>query len=278
MKVADIGVPQQPSVDKTQGATAKLRWEVGSDVELRRSPPGARSSSEQWDNSGGAHRSTFVPNANFSRYSLSDLFQHQFSQEFQAVGSLPHVRLRRRPLLFHRGRPRDAATPTTNRWNADGTGYTINSADVLRRSPRATRAGSARTGRRPRQPRHCQELRRLRPGAPTRPRGSRPCTSPPAAATPTTRATGAHTVNNTPVNFPFALRSGRFDPLVTLAWDARATASTSTPNIRPATAPAAPTPARRGSPPSGRRSSVRTSSAPRRSSSTAAAGSTSPPT
>ena len=45
----------------------------------------------QWDNSGGAHRTVFLPNARFSRYSLSDLRQTQFSQEFQAVGSIPQL-------------------------------------------------------------------------------------------------------------------------------------------------------------------------------------------
>ena len=54
------------------------------------------------DNSGGPERSSFspfVPNTanpaainttgTFSRYSLSYFQQHQFSQEFQAVGSVP---------------------------------------------------------------------------------------------------------------------------------------------------------------------------------------------
>ena len=80
----------------------------------------------QWDNSGGAHRThTFAPNTPFSRYSLSELFQHQFSQEFQAVGSFTNVDYVVGAYYFNEHAEEAAATPSTNRWNADGTGYTI---------------------------------------------------------------------------------------------------------------------------------------------------------
>ena len=126
MAVADIGVPQQPSVGKSQGIMGSLRWDATDAVELRSITAYRTVSDDQWDNSGGAHRTpVFVPNGNFSRYSLAQMKQHQFSQELQAVGSLSSLDYVL-GLYYFSERAQDAAgTPNTNRWNADGTGYTI---------------------------------------------------------------------------------------------------------------------------------------------------------
>ena len=95
----------------------------------------ARCQTHQWDNSGGAHRTVFSPflpgvtsatGGLFSRYSLSELFQNQFSQEFQVVGNFGHqLDYVLGAYYFHEDVEEAAATPSTNRWNADGTGYTI---------------------------------------------------------------------------------------------------------------------------------------------------------
>lgn len=127
MKVADIGVPQQPSVGKTKGYTGALRWDVAEWLQLRSITAWRTVSDEQWDNSGGAHRTpVFLPNGNFSRYSLATLDQRQFSQELQAVGSsgaFDYVF----GLYYFNEKASDAArTPNSNRWNATGTAYTIN--------------------------------------------------------------------------------------------------------------------------------------------------------
>jgi iron complex outermembrane receptor protein len=127
MKVADIGVPQQPSDDKTQGASAILKYKVIPGLELRSITAWRKVETHQWDNSGGAHRTIFAPNANFSRYSLSELFQHQFSQEFQAVGRVSDVDYAVGVYYFNEHVSEAAATPSTDRWNATGTAYTINS-------------------------------------------------------------------------------------------------------------------------------------------------------
>jgi iron complex outermembrane receptor protein len=127
MKVADIGVPQQPSVDKTHGFMATLKYEVAPHLELRSITAWRGVSTDQWDNSGGAHRTIFAPNTNFSRYSLSMLRQHQFSQELQAVGSLPQIDYVFGLYYFNERVREKAATPSSNRWDATGTGYTINS-------------------------------------------------------------------------------------------------------------------------------------------------------
>ena len=131
MKVADIGVPQQPSVDKTHGYTARVSYDLSPAVELRSITAWRGVSSRQWDNSGGAHRPPIVSagctgNAcNFSRYSLADLFQSQFSQEFQAVGSVGHVDYAAGLYYFVEHVRDDAATPNSNAFNSTLTGYTI---------------------------------------------------------------------------------------------------------------------------------------------------------
>jgi iron complex outermembrane receptor protein len=124
---AEIGVPQQPSVDKTDGVMASLTYAFAPALELRSITALRGVTTEQWDNSGGPHRTIFAPNANFSRYSLSALQQHQISQEFQAVGSIPQFDYVFGLYYFHENVSEQAATPSSNRWNATGTGYTINS-------------------------------------------------------------------------------------------------------------------------------------------------------
>jgi iron complex outermembrane receptor protein len=126
-KTAEIGVPQQVSVDRTQGFTANLRYELAPSIEVRSISAWRKVSTEQWDNSGGAHRTIFQPNTNFSRYSLSELHQRQFSQELQLVGSTSHLDFVAGLYYFNERAQEEAATPSSNKWNADGTGYLINS-------------------------------------------------------------------------------------------------------------------------------------------------------
>lgn len=126
-RVADIGVPQQPSVDITHGFNANLKYVAAPWLELRSITAWRGVSTDQWDNSGGAARSTYAPNATFSRYSLSFLRQHQFSQEFQAVGSSGGFDYVVGAYYFRERATEYAATPLTNQWNADGTSYIIRS-------------------------------------------------------------------------------------------------------------------------------------------------------
>ena len=130
MKTADIGVPQQPSIDKTHGFTSNIRWNVAPEIELRSITAWRGVTSTQWDNSGGAHRVPVVaPNCtgsacNFSRYSLADLYQHQFSQEFQAVGTVGQVDYVAGLYYFNEHVSDDAATPNSNAFVSNGTALT----------------------------------------------------------------------------------------------------------------------------------------------------------
>ncbi|MDH7972286.1 TonB-dependent receptor [Sphingomonas sp. AR_OL41] len=123
--VADVGVPQQYSVDETQGFSANLKYHISSAIELRSITAWRKVSTNQWDNSGGPERVQFVPNGKTSRYSLSDLYQSQFSQELQLVGSIPQFDYVAGLYYFYEQARESAATPTSIQWNADGTAYTI---------------------------------------------------------------------------------------------------------------------------------------------------------
>ncbi|MBO9706954.1 MAG: TonB-dependent receptor [Caulobacter sp.] len=126
--VSDIGTVQQPSVDETGGAALTMKYRVAPNLELRSITAARAVATNQWDNSGIEARNVFAPNANFGRYSLSDLYQRQFSQEFQAVGDLGDQFTYVGGLYYFKEHAKEsAATPFTNQWNADGTAYTIRS-------------------------------------------------------------------------------------------------------------------------------------------------------
>ena len=121
MKVADIGVPQAESRNDTLGYSLTFDFGIKSITSYR------EITSEQWDNSGGAHRvPTPKPDGVFSRYSLSKLGQNQISQEFQLVGSTDTIDYVAGVYYFKENAWEEAATPSTNRWNSDLTDYTIN--------------------------------------------------------------------------------------------------------------------------------------------------------
>ncbi|MBO9669201.1 MAG: TonB-dependent receptor [Sphingobium sp.] len=119
MTTADIGVPQQPSVDKTHGFTNSFKFKLSPEIELRSITAWRGVTATQWDNSGGAHRVPVVAPGctgsacNFSRYSLADLRQAQFSQEFQAVGSVSSIDYVVGLYYFNEHVSDDAATPNS---------------------------------------------------------------------------------------------------------------------------------------------------------------------
>ena len=121
MKVADIGVPQKVSIDKAHGFTNTFKWKISPEIEFRSITAWRGVDADQWDNVGGAHRPPVVnltaacagANCAFSRYSLADLRQRQFSQEFQAVGSIGSVDYVAGLYYFNERVSDDAATPSS---------------------------------------------------------------------------------------------------------------------------------------------------------------------
>ncbi|MCC6925350.1 TonB-dependent receptor [Novosphingobium sp.] len=210
MDVADIGVPQQVSLGKTKGFSSNLRWKVADGLELRSITAWRTVDSEQWDNSGGAHRSpSFLPSQSFSRYSLSFLNARQFSQEFQAVGGLGNVDYVFGLYYFNERAEEVAATPNTNQWNSTGTGYTIRDAMTWQRSAlsisRASYANSKSYAAFGQMTWHAGDSLHLTLGG---------------RYTHDEKSGDLYKVNNVASAFPFAFKYNRFDPLAVLAWDA----------------------------------------------------------
>ena len=219
--VADVGVPQQYSVDKTHGVMASLKYKVLPDLELRSITAWRGVSTNQWDNSGGPERVQFAPNGKFSRYSLSDLYQHQFSQEFQAVGSLPQLDYVVGLFYYNEHAQESAATPSSNQWNADGTAYTILPSQVfgpitsgnqgwdensrfLQRASKATAQSYAAFGQFTYTPAGFEALHLTAGGRYTKDK----------------RDGILYIVQGKPTPFTFTFDKSRFDPMVTLAFDA----------------------------------------------------------
>jgi len=125
---SDIGTVQQPSLDETGGLLGVLKYEVSPQLAIKSITAARGVGTNQWDNSGIESRNVFAPNGNFGRYSLSDLYQRQFSQEFQLVGDFgSEFKYLAGAYYFKEHVKESAATPFTNLWNADGTAYTIRS-------------------------------------------------------------------------------------------------------------------------------------------------------
>jgi iron complex outermembrane receptor protein len=219
--VADVGVPQQYSVDKTQGFSARLSYKVSPGIELRSITAWRKVSTNQWDNSGGPERVPFVPNGKTSRYSLSDLYQSQFSQEFQAVGSIPQFDYVAGLYYFNEQARESAATPSSIQWNADGTAYTVLSPVVtgpvtssnngweygsrfLQRGSVARTRSYAAFGQVTYSPDFAESLHLTVGGRYTKDK----------------RDGVLYLVSGVPTNYVLSYDKGRFDPLVVLAWDA----------------------------------------------------------
>ncbi|CAN5406768.1 TonB-dependent receptor [soil metagenome] len=211
---ADVGVPQQVSVDKTKGFLSNLKWEFAPNTELRSITAWRTVSDAQWDNSGGAHRTpAFLPNTAFSRYSLSNLDQRQFSQELQLVGGLPQIDYVLGLYYFNERANDSASTPNSNKWNADGTGYTI--ADIatfatatVARASIAYSKSYAAYGQATYTPAALDSVHLTAGGRYTH-----------------DKKNGLlFTVNGAATDFTFNQTNNRFDPMVTLAWDATSNA------------------------------------------------------
>ena len=218
MSVTDIGVPQQTSLGKTKGFTSNLRWEVADGLQLRSITAWRTVDSEQWDNSGGAHRSpSFLPNgsnATFSRYSISFLNARQFSQELQAVGSLPSIDYVLGLYYFTEYAEEIAANPNTNQWVTNTTTgaitYSIRDAQLWQRAnlsiSRASFANSksyAAFGQFTWTPAGLDTLHLTVGGRYTHDE----------------KSGNLYKVNNVASSFPFSFANNRFDPLAILAWD-----------------------------------------------------------
>jgi iron complex outermembrane receptor protein len=126
---ANVGVPLQLSVGKTWGHRLNLDWKLSDSLELKSISSYRKLDQTQYDN-GEQVLSVFSPNGAFSRYSLAMVHQDQYSQELQLIGRIPHVEFVAGAFYYRESVNDNAQTPNSLQWNATGTAYTTLSLDL----------------------------------------------------------------------------------------------------------------------------------------------------
>ncbi|WP_241127536.1 TonB-dependent receptor [Novosphingobium terrae] len=126
--VATVGVPELPSVGKTNGHRLTLDWEVQPHLTLKSISAYRELTQSQYDN-GSANLSVYSPSGTFSRASLAQFRQNQLSQELQVIGETPRLKFAAGALFYEERVQDNAQAPNTMQWNATGTSATVLSID-----------------------------------------------------------------------------------------------------------------------------------------------------
>jgi len=122
-KFARVGVPLRLSNGQTSGHRLNLEWTAADWLQVKSITAYRALNQGQYDN-GAAALSVYAPNGNFSRYSIANVYQNQFSQELQFIGQTAQINFVG-GLFYYREHVRDSAqTPNSMQWNATGTAYT----------------------------------------------------------------------------------------------------------------------------------------------------------
>lgn len=122
-KAAQIGVPLQVSEGFTFGHRLSLDWKASDALELKSISSYRQLKQTQFDNAEVA-LSVYAPNGKFARYSLANVWQDQYSQEFQLIGHTDRIEYVGGAFYYQEKVRDNAQTPNSLQWNADGTGYT----------------------------------------------------------------------------------------------------------------------------------------------------------
>jgi iron complex outermembrane receptor protein len=128
-KRANVGVPMQLSVGETQGHRLNIDWDISDDLTIKSISSYRKLTQTQFDNAEEV-LSAFAPNGPFSRYSLANVYQDQYSEELQLIGSLPEVQYVAGAFYYSESVNDNAQTPNSLQWNATGTAYTFLSLDL----------------------------------------------------------------------------------------------------------------------------------------------------
>jgi iron complex outermembrane receptor protein len=208
---ADIGVPAQGSVGDTWGVSMHANWALADNLDLRSISSYRSLEQSQFDTSAGAHTGAFRPNANFARDSRASLRQHQYSQEFQLVGSAAELNYVAGLYYYHEAGDDDAWSPSTLRWNADGTAATlIVPVSAGAATPFPDRASTAKAdsyaafGQLTWRPAALNDVASVTVGG---------------RYTHDEKSGRLYKVNGADTNFRFDIESDHFDPMVTLTLD-----------------------------------------------------------
>ena len=150
--VANVGVPEQPSIGSTWGHRLTLDWKVSDAITLKSISAYRDLAQGQYDN-GSASVTMISPTGNFtgfnfSRYSLAKFKQNEYSQEFQIIGETSQIKYVAGALYYREHVEDNAQAFATNQFtDAVGSNYTILSLDyAAQRIDRASRVTTVSEG------------------------------------------------------------------------------------------------------------------------------------
>ncbi|MGH8036478.1 MAG: TonB-dependent receptor [Stenotrophomonas sp.] len=124
-----LGGPQEENIGRTSGHLLNLGWTLGENLEFKSISSYRELEQGQFDMGlvdaisayGGA-------NTPFGRYSLAQVYQHQYSQEFQLIGNTSQVQYLVGAFYYHETAGDNAQTPNMLLWGPGGNSYTLNPA------------------------------------------------------------------------------------------------------------------------------------------------------
>lgn len=207
-----LGGPQEENIGRTSGHLLNLGWTLGENLEFRSISSYRELEQGQFDMGlvdaisayGGA-------NTPFGRYSLAQVYQHQYSQEFQLIGNTAQVQYLVGAFYYHETAGDNAQTPNMLVWGPGGNSYTLNPATnpLNLANVRIDRASKAWTdslgifGQATWTPASLEHLHLTAGGRYTR----------------DDKNGSLYTVNGAATSLTFDDAWGRFDPMVNVAYD-----------------------------------------------------------
>ncbi|HEL4259207.1 TPA: TonB-dependent receptor [Stenotrophomonas maltophilia] len=209
---AILGGPQEDNIGRTSGHLLNLSWTLSDQLELKSISSYRELTQGQFDmglvDAISAYGGAGTP---FGRYSLAQVYQHQYSQEFQLIGNTDQLQFLGGAFFYHETAGDNAQTPNMLVWGPGGNSYTVNPAtNPLDLSKvRVDRASKAWTdslgvfGQATWTPESMDRLHLTAGGRYTR----------------DDKKGNLYTVNGAATQLAFNDRWSRFDPMVNIAYD-----------------------------------------------------------
>ncbi|RXK65030.1 TonB-dependent receptor [Stenotrophomonas sp. MA5] len=209
---AILGGPQEDNIGRTSGHLLNLSWTLSDQLELKSISSYRELTQGQFDmglvDAISAYGGAGTP---FGRYSLAQVYQHQYSQEFQLIGHTDQLQFLGGAFFYHETAGDNAQTPNMLVWGPGGNSYTVNPAtNPLDLSKvRVDRASKAWTdslgvfGQATWTPESMDRLHLTAGGRYTR----------------DDKKGNLYTVNGAATQLAFKDRWSRFDPMVNIAYD-----------------------------------------------------------
>jgi len=126
---AILGGPQEDNIGRTSGHLLNLGWTLADNLELKSISSYRELTQGQFDmglvDAISAYGGAGTP---FGRYSLAQVYQHQYSQEFQLIGNTAQVQYLVGAFYYHETAGDNAQTPNMLVWGPGGNSYTLNPA------------------------------------------------------------------------------------------------------------------------------------------------------